>query len=348
MNLEQYWRVLSNPETIGCDWSAYDNGWLSYFDGDFTHVFTPEGKEFLSERIEEIVPFESGCGAVLWLEDEAYQWKIYTNDGSFISQCRHKAHFLPNGFAVLQTPQGGTPLFNPVTNNPSVFLDEGKVDEVCGAGNHIIYGKKDEDGGLVYTLCEIKDDKIVKKQSLGKVHYPHFFANGSYALYRNDEENYPSKRIFEVYNRLEQKVFSSNPEDDTILRLDVGRNYFEVANTKKRHGIYSAETGECVLALAEYNLVDTYFDGGAYKIFRDGLTLAKDKWKIEDRTLQNVESFGTSGAILECQTYFFIIDTALSVTELRERALKELNNATGNKEDISYVRYLLHLLTLLY
>ncbi len=345
MNLEQYWRVLSNPKIRGYSWLAYDNGWLSCFDGDFTHVFTPEGKEFLTERIKEIMPFENGLGAVKWRDNDIDKWKIYTNDGDFISELLHDVRFLPNGLAVLQAEQGGcTHLINPITDSKAFELDNNIV-EIIGVHNHIIYGQKDEKG-IGYTSCKIKDDQIIDKQSLGMISYPFFFANGCYAFYRNYEDTYPPKGIFEVYNPLHQKVFSINIED-AVINKDIGRNHFRLSRTKKRNGVYSAETGERVLALSKDVLLDTYFESGAYEIFREGLTLTKDNWKIAEH-LHHLKSFGISGAIFEYQTYTFIIDTALSVTELRKRVLKELNNVAGNKKDISYVRYLLRLLTLLY
>lgn len=338
MNLEKYWRVLSNPETVGCEWYAYDNGWLSYFDGDFTHVFTPEGKEFLNERIKEIVSFENGYGAVLWREEDIYQWKVYANDGHFLARCPHVSRFLPNGLAVLQTPQGGTSLFNPLTNNGAVFLDEGQIDEIIGYGNHVIYGQKDKKD-TVYTLCEIKDDKIVKKQSLEKVRCPHFFANGNYSFYTGYEnEDFPFGK-FQIFNRAEQLIFSAN-----LRAVSFSKNHFLVYDSADYDGVYSAETGKRV-----YTGTDaiTYFESGAYDLILGGFMLAKGEWEITEN-IRNVTTLGSSGALFRHQIYTFVIDTDLSVAELRERAIKELNSIASNTGDILYARYLVYFLTLLY
>lgn len=184
-----------------------------------------------------------------------------------------------------------------------------------------------------WYLCELKDGELVKSESLSGVQNISFFANGSYVVYYNNKN-------IRVFNRRRHQIFSCNWEHTSFSK--VGRNHFLAASGKKYKGIYSAYDGKLVL---ENRRIDLFWENGVYYVQEIGVYSPKQKDFFK---LQEIYDEYVVGESLFCFNHrggTFVIDTNLTLAELRKKAADELHKSSA---DEAYSAYLVRLLNLLY
>lgn len=339
MNLEQYWRFFANQPLRSPRLKAYNNGWFSFRDGRVNILFNDKAERIFCGSIRLFTPLPDGCFAISRKECGTSKWIIYRQNGDRVADYDTETmHPLANGFAVREMEDGTSILFNLFNENERFDLGYNVID-VIGMGELFIYGQTVRRDTL-YHICRIKDGKLVKR-TLNNVARPFFFASGSYALWEHPKNWGSSEGMFRVFNRFGQQIFASGL-DNTLFKADISDNHFLVYNGMRYKGVYSAETGKLVFNTSN---VDIYFDNGSYYVSRQGLTFGNGSGKISP-DIYSLKKLGKSGAIFLYEEKAFVIDTDLSIPELRTKVQDELNHISDT--DANYARYLSKLLTLLH
>lgn len=327
MTLEKYWEILAGRSACSSKITFFDNGFLAVKTLQESILYDKNGWVF--DIGEKTLCCDNGTIATLPFE-KTKDWFITNLKKEPVEQLSRICKVYQNGY-YSYTLVGETFYSNYIRQRFS--LGYGVINIITGPNGAFAYQQKVRRYTYWY-MCQIKRGKLLKSDALVGVNNISFFANGSYVVYYNNGN-------IHVFNNRGEKIFACNSKQTSFCK--VGRNAFCATNGKKYKGIYSAEDGKLVL---ENDAIYSYWDNGAFYLFEENLLyLPKSKCYLRLKDIHDYNSIGKSLFYFHHENRLFVIDTNLSVEELRKKVINALHKHSDND---TYSAYLANLLTLLY
>lgn len=331
MTLENYWKILAMQKACSAEFMFFDSGFLAVKALHHPSVlYDNHGKVFKKGDFEKILYCDNGVIAALPFS-KTEQWIIVNRKNELVDRVPRCRELYRNGYHSYTINGETFYCLNYMWQRISLGYGVGKI--VVGPNGAFAYQQKVRRYTYWY-MCQIKQEKLIKSEALSGVSNIVFFANGSYVVY------YQNKNIH-VFNCRGEKIFACNSRQ-TSFRL-VGRNTFCATNGKRYKGVYSAKDGKLVL---ENDAIYSYWENGAFYIPEECLLyLPKQQQYLR---LPNIYAHFAVGESLLCfhfEDYLFVIDTNMSVKELRQKAINSLHKSS---KDETYCAYLTKLLGLLH
>lgn len=330
MNLENYWKILAKYSKNDCEFVVLSKEVIGIKDRSKFVLYNENGEVSVSQDIKEILYFFDDYYMARLPRGEN-GWSVTDLNNKHVIKLAEDVRLYKNGYQS-SVSLGETFYGMMFSKSHPVSLGFNILKIVTGPDGFFAYQQKVR----CYTywhLCQMQAQKIVKSAPLSGVQDISFFANGSYILYYKDKN-------IRVFNCRGSQIFSCNWEH-TYFRK-VGRNHFLAASCKKYKGIYSAYDGKLVL---EDRHIDIFWENGAYYIPETGLYLPKQKSFLRLQGIYDGDAVGESLFHFKHRDVTFVIDTNLTLAELRQKAADELHKSSA---DEVYSAYLVHLLNLLY
>ncbi len=331
MDLRNYWRVLARPGSENGNWEFYPNGWFSQNQDHKTTVYKENGCQFISGKISRIEVLPDGVVAIREDLNGEDEWTVYSKECVPILTLGSNVEVLNHGLLTYKTPQGETRAVTVGRPKESVSLGY-QVTAVRDAPNGVFAFAQQIRGHTYWRLCRIINGILVKNDLLSGVRDVFFFDNGSYAAFGKGD-------VVRVYNSNGQKIFACNRQNTTFVK--VGGNYFVAYNGMRYKGVYSAEDGKLV---STNDNIEYYFANGAYYVPDDGLSFDGGKGYLTK--IYAADMFADSLAAFMYKDRRYVIDTAMTIEELRRLVLDELRILP--EYETRYGAYLADLLTRLY
>lgn len=330
MNLENYWKILAKYSKNDCEFVVLSKGAIGIKDRSKFVLYNENGEVSVSQDIKEILYFFDDYYMARLPRGEN-GWSVTDLNNKHVIKLSEDVRLYKNGYQS-SVSLGETFYGMMFSKSHPVSLGFNILKIVTGPDGFFAYQQKVR-RYTYWHLCQMQAQKIVKSKPLAGAQDISFFANGSYIVYYKDQN-------IRVFNCRGLQIFSCNWKHTSFSK--VGRNHFLAASGKKYKGIYSAYDGKLVL---ENRRIDLFWENGVYYVQEIGVYSPKQKDFFK---LQEIYDEYVVGESLFCFNHrggTFVIDTNLTLAELRKKAADELHKSSA---DEAYSAYLVRLLNLLY
>ncbi len=324
MDLTNYWKALAAPEAYGKECRFFNNGFFAIATEkkSYWNIFDPKGRLFMYANIGDghFKVLGNGIMAVKAAEG----WTFINPDKSvFLRLYRKNAEILDYHSFIVKDDNGATFLYWLETPEDGYELGFGIEEVKDSPGTAFAYKRR-----LRHNIYwHLANTETAMDKSLRLAKDVCFFANGSYAVERQD--------ILSLFNRRNEKVFGLKMS--TTYYAPVSNLYFYAYSICSAAGTYSTETGKRITP----KKMDFLSENGFYYAKGEEIVLVNAE-TIADCGFSDAGLFANGLFFLRYKGCYFVFDATMSKAEMRAKIKNAIMPCTEVLDYLSTLAFLLN------